>query len=328
MTTFFEYSATEAYQHCRLCPNYCEVDRLAGERGRCGETSTVRIAWSGLHKGEEPPVTGEHGSGMIFFSGCPLHCAYCQNHQISNRGEQGSPALGIELSIAELAQVMLGLQEMGANNINMVTGTHFIPSIIEALKLARKEGLTLDVVWNSSGFESIEGLKLIDPYIDLYLIDVKTLDEQVGAVFCGLALYAKKIQEVMEFLKTRKLSTQIDASGRLRGMLVRHLVFPQTLEATKEVLTYFARSLKDQAYLSLMVQFEPPKGDTRFPPITEEEYESLLLLLEDLEIEEGFVQELGENVSWIPDFTQDNPFPESFAQILPLFLQLKRSRFR
>ncbi len=328
MTTFFEYPATEAYQHCRLCPNYCEVDRLAGERGRCGETSTVRIAWSGLHKGEEPPVTGEHGSGMIFFSGCPLHCAFCQNHQISNKGDDGSPALGIELSIEELALVMIDLQEMGATNINMVTGTHFIPSIIEALQLARKEGLTLDVVWNSSGFESIEGLKLIDPHVNLYLIDVKTLDRQVAAKFCGLGLYAKMIKDVMEFLKTRKLSTQIDASGRLRGMLVRHLVFPQTLEATKEVLAYFAHSLKHQAYLSLMVQFEPPKGDTSFPPITEEEYDSLLALLEELDVEEGFVQELGENVSWIPDFTQDNPFPESFANILTRFLQLKRSRFR
>jgi putative pyruvate formate lyase activating enzyme len=328
MITPKESPVTEAYRRCRLCPNFCEVDRLAGQKGRCGERATVRIAWSGLHKGEEPPVTGEHGSGMIFFSGCPLHCAYCQNYQISNTGEKGSPALGLEISIEELAQVMMGLQEMGAANLNLVTGTHFIPSIIEALLLARAKGLTLDVVWNSSGFESIEGLTLIDPYINLYLIDVKTLDEQVGAQFCGLALYAHVIKGVMEFLKTKKAKTGLDASDRLRGMLVRHLVFPETLEATKEVLTYFAHTLKDQAYLSLMVQFEPPKGDTHFPPITEEEYESLLLLLEDLGIEEGFVQELGENISWIPDFTQDNPFPESFAQILPYFLQLKRSRSR
>lgn len=323
-----QHHITDVYRHCRLCPNYCEVDRLAGITGRCGETSTVRIAWSGLHKGEEPPVTGKHGSGMIFFSGCPLHCAYCQNHQISNKGDDGLPALGIELSIEELAQVMKDLQEMGATNLNLVTGTHFIPSIIEALKIAREQGLTLDVVWNSSGFESVEGLALIDPDIDLYLIDVKTLDVQVAAKFCGLGLYANIIKEVMEFLKTKRSSTQVDDSGRLRGMLVRHLVFPQTLDATKEVLTYFAQSLKDQAYLSLMVQFEPPKGDTSFPPITEEEYDSLLVLLEELGIEEGFVQELGENVSWIPDFIQDNPFPESFAQILPRFLQLKRSRFR
>ncbi len=314
----------DAYRTCRLCPNRCNVDRLANERGRCRETAEVRVAWAGLHRGEEPPVTGEHGSGMIFFSGCPLHCAYCQNHQISTAED----AVGTILSIEELASVMLGLEAMGATNLNMVTGTHFIPSIIEALHLARSKGLALDVVWNSSGFESIEGLALIDPFIDLYLIDVKTLDAQISASFCGLRKYAESILPVMEFLKQRHPSTYFDERGNLKGLLVRHLVFPTALEASFSVLQYFARELKACAYLSLMVQFEPPLGDVSFPPITEEEYDALLSALEDLGIEDGFVQELGENVSWIPDFTQENPFPEGFASPLPYFLSLKRSLVR
>ncbi len=315
----------DEYEQCRLCPNYCNVNRRAGEIGICGESDTVRIAWSGLHKGEEPPITGELGSGMIFFSGCPLHCAYCQNHQISGESEDGKTAVGIELSIEQLSSLMLGLQEMGATNLNLVTGTHFIPSIIKALDLAKDKGFSLDVVWNSSGYESIEGLSLIDPYIDLYLIDVKTLDMKVSKKFCGLPSYATEIGQVMEFIKKTGRTTYIDEEDRLRGILVRHLLFPGTLGATLEVLDYYAKELKSFCFLSLMVQFEPPKGDISFPPITEEEYNTLLIALEELEIDDGFVQELGENVSWIPDFTHDNPFPKSFASPLPLFLEMKKN---
>jgi putative pyruvate formate lyase activating enzyme len=319
-----EASVMEAYRACRLCPNLCNVDRLAQKIGRCRQTSEVRVAWAGLHKGEEPPITGENGSGMIFFSGCPLHCAYCQNHQISTDENE----VGITLSIEELCSVMLGLQELGATNLNMVTGTHFIPSIIEALLLARSKGLVLDVVWNSSGFESLEGLALIDPYVDVYLVDVKTLDHDVSSTFCGLRRYADDILPVMEFLKQKHPVTYVDEKGSLKGLLVRHLVFPTALAASFSVLEYFARELKENAYLSLMVQFEPPLGDASFPPITENEYDALLAALEELGIEDGFVQELGENVSWIPDFTQENPFPQDFAKPLPYFLSLTRSRLR
>jgi putative pyruvate formate lyase activating enzyme len=322
MNMVMEKQVMDAYRSCTLCPNRCKVDRLAKQKGRCSQTSDVRVAWAGLHKGEEPPITGEKGSGMIFFSGCPLMCAYCQNHQISTAAQP----IGIELSIEELAGIMLELQGMGATNLNMVTGTHFIPSIIEALRLARSKGLELDVVWNSSGFESIEGLALIDPYVDVYLIDVKILDADVGATFCGLRRYADDILPVMEFLKQRHPATYVDEKGNLKGLLVRHLVFPTAIQASFTVLEYFARELKECAYLSLMVQFEPPLGNASFPPISEEEYDALLSALENLGIEEGFVQELGENVSWIPDFTQENPFPQDFASPLPYFLSLKRSR--
>lgn len=314
----------QAYASCLLCPNRCKVDRLSGEIGICGETDSVRVAWSGLHRGEEPPVTGEHGSGMIFFSGCPLHCAFCQNHQISGIQKGGQEPVGIIISIEELSILMVKLQQQGATNINLVTGTHFIPSIIRALELAKAQGLTIPIVWNSSGYESLEGLALIDPYIDLYLIDVKSLDRDVSASFCGLACYADHIRGVMDFLKERHPKVQETSDGSLQGLLVRHLLFPGTMHATKEFLFYFAQELKESAYLSLMVQFVPPLGDVAFDAITEMEYDELLTMLDELGIENGFVQELGENISWIPDFNQNVPFPEGFADVLPYFLELKQ----
>lgn len=313
----------QAYESCHLCPNHCKVNRLSGEVGICGETDTVRVAWSGLHRGEEPPVTGEHGSGMIFFSGCPLHCAFCQNHQISGLQKGGQEPVGIPVSITELANLMIRLQSLGATNINLVTGTHFIPSIIQAIELAHEQGLTIPIVWNSSGYESLEGLKLIDSFVDLYLIDVKSLDREVSASFCGLACYADHIQAVMAFLKEKHPRVIENPDGSLQGLLVRHLLFPGTMHATKKFLMYFAKELKESAYLSLMVQFVPPLGDVAFDEITEEEYDELLALLDKLGIEDGFVQELGDNISWIPDFTQDVPFPEGFADVLPYFLELK-----
>lgn len=304
------------YTNCELCPNLCGVDRTK-ELGICGQSSTVKVAWSGLHRGEEPPITGEKGSGMIFFSGCPLHCAYCQNHQIS----KARASVGVEISTEELKNLMLSLQEFGATTLNLVTGTHFIPSIIEALDMAKKEGFSLPVVWNSSGFETVEALNLIDPYIDLYLLDVKTLDKEVAATFCGRKKYVEAIKPVVRYLAKKHPETDMD---KLKGVLVRHLVFPGTINATFYFLSWFASHYKDNFLLSLMVQFVDPKGK-KFPKITQREYDMLLQELDELELD-GFVQELGDEDKWIPDFTQDVPFPSPFADVLPYFLELKNSR--
>lgn len=316
-----EEQLSSLYDCCTLCPNLCRVNRNAGQLGRCAQSSTVRIAWSGLHRGEEPPVSGEKGSGMIFFCGCPLHCQYCQNYQISQKGWDG-----VELSVQELSALMLELQAFGAASINLVTGTHFIPSIIEAIKTAKANGLTLPIVWNSSGYESVEALKLIDPYIDLYLIDVKTLSSDVASRFCGLASYSKAIVPVMKFLKRRHPVTDLEHG--LKGALVRHLVFPGTIDATVDFLHWFADNFRDNFLLSLMVQFVPPKDDPGFPKITEAEYGMLLDLVDELDID-GFVQETSDNeILWIPDFRRDQPFPEGFADPLPRFLSLKKDRCR
>ena len=304
------------YRCCELCPNECRVDRTAGQVGRCAMDSTVKIAWAGLHRGEEPPVSGRRGSGMIFFCGCPLHCQYCQNYQISQGGWDGVP-----VSEKQLASIMIALRDDGAASINLVTGTHFIPSIVTALKDARSRGLDIPVVWNSSGYESVEALKLIDPLIDLYLVDVKTLDRGVASRFCGLERYADAIVPVMKFLRRRHPVT--DLENGLKGTLVRHLVFPGCIDATVDFLHWYADNFRDSCRLSLMVQFVPPKEDPGFPKITKAEYDMLLDLLDELDID-GFVQETSENeILWIPDFRRVNPFPQGFADPLEYFLELK-----
>ena len=301
----------------------CNVDRTKGQRGICNSSSDVKIAWSGLHKGEEPPLVGEHGSGMIFFSGCPLHCRYCQNRQIS--GSDGSN-MGFSVSVEELKNLMLSLEEMKASSLNLVTGTHFIPSIKEALNEAKKEGLSIPVVWNSSGYERPEALEEIDSLIDLYLLDCKSLSKEVCSVFCGKEKYADSIIPVMDYIKKKHPRTDLD---KIKGTILRHLVFPGTIEATKEFLIYFAKHYKDNFFLSLMVQFVPPLGDLSFSKMSDDEYDSLIELLEILEIDDGFMQERGDEILWIPDFRKDVPFPENFAKVNDYFLSLKRrSSFR
>ncbi|MDY4889664.1 MAG: radical SAM protein [Sphaerochaetaceae bacterium] len=314
----------KTYESCNLCPNHCGVNRLKGELGVCRATSTMRLAWAGLHRGEEPPISGKKGSGMLFFSGCSLHCRYCQNFQIS---DSAIDSLGVDVSIEQLADLMVDLQDFQAASINMVTASHYIPSVIPAIKLARRNGLKLPIVWNSSGYEDLDALKLIDPYVDTYLIDVKTLDADVAARFCAKADYAEKIIPVMEFLKNNYPRTFI-RKQKLYGVIVRHLVFPGTIDATYRFLDWYAAGYKDMSYLSLMVQFVPPHGENGLPPMTRAEYDSLMDRLEELEIDNGFYQEFGEEGGfekerlWIPDFTQKQPFAPGFADPLPSFLSL------
>ena len=301
----------------------CRVDRREGRVGVCRQTSNVNIAWVGLHRGEEPPISGEKGSGMIFFTGCPLHCAYCQNRQIS--GSDGEN-WGIEVSIPELSDLALDLEKMGATTLNLVTGTHFIPSIISALEIARSKGFSLPVVWNSSGYENIHGLELIDPYVDLYLLDCKTLNRRVASVFCGRKEYAGAIIPVMDWIQKRHPKTDME---KIKGTILRHLVFPGTVNATLNFLEYFASHYKDSFCLSLMCQFVPPKEDPSLLGISDEEYGLLLDKVEALGIEEGFEQEKSDDdILWIPDFRRDNPFPDGFAEASSLFLSMKTERSR
>ena len=314
-------SVMDEYKECTLCPNMCRVDRSKGEKGVCRQSDKTKIAWVGLHRGEEPPLVGEKGSGMIFFTGCPLHCAYCQNRQIS--GSDGEN-WGIEVDEDELSSLMLDLERMGATTLNLVTGTHFIPSIITALEKAKARGFSLPVVWNSSGYENIHGLELIDDYIDIYLLDCKTLSKRVAGVFCGRSGYASAILPVMDWLKERHSRTDLE---KMKGTIIRHLVFPGTVWASEKFLRVFGEKYKDNFYLSLMCQFVPPKEDPSLCAISDEEYEHLLDVVDEMDIEEGFQQEKSDDdILWIPDFTKDVPFPASFADPSPLFLKLKKTK--
>ena len=240
----------EFYENCSLCPRNCGVNRLREERGYCGESARMKVAWAGLHFGEEPPLIGKGGSGTIFFTGCTLKCDSCQNCQLSRQG------LGREISSGELEQLMLRVQEGGAENINLVTATHFAPTIVESVAAARNQGLSIPVVWNSSGYEKLSTLQLLKGTVDVYLPDCKTLDSSLSRPLLGAANYPEVVQPALQRMIEDKPLTV--AEGHLRqGVIVRHLVLPGLLEQSREVLRWFARHLKDRALLSLMFQYTP-----------------------------------------------------------------------
>jgi putative pyruvate formate lyase activating enzyme len=307
----------ELYNNCVLCPRSCQVNRLEGQRGYCGETAGIRVAWAGLHRGEEPSLIGGNGSGTVFFTGCTLKCDSCQNCQLSAQG------LGTEVSIGRLQEMMLRVQEQGAANINLVTATHFAPSVVESVSGARTRGLSIPVVWNSSGYEHVSTLELLEQSVDVYLPDCKTLDSDLSRALMGAADYPVVVQPALrKMVRDKSLTVE---KGQLRqGVLVRHLVLPGLLWQTRQVLEWFALHLKNRALLSLMFQYTPvgPQsgGQKRWSgqglqrTVNRDEYEQVLSWLEDLGVEEGYVQNPATGDSWLPDFTRLNPFPPGQAQ--------------
>jgi putative pyruvate formate lyase activating enzyme len=306
------------YKRCLLCPRRCGVNRTAGERGYCGESAELRLASASIHRGEEPPITGVGGSGAIFVSGCNLGCVFCQNYQISHEG------MGQAMSIEELC---LKLQAMGAENINIVTGTHAIPAIVAGLTQARASGLVIPALWNTSAYESPEALALLDEVIDVYLPDLKTLDPGLAARFFNAPDYPEHAQNaILRMLDTRKLSgSAIALSAPLTsGVIIRHLALPGHLEATREVLRWFAEHCQGRALISVMTQYTPSGGansgakDARAKDaperfMSEQEYETVLGWLEEFGIDDGFYQELTPDSDWLPDFTRPNPFSSTLS---------------
>jgi putative pyruvate formate lyase activating enzyme len=310
----------ELYTECRLCPRNCGVVRSQDEQGYCGESDRLRIAWAGLHRGEEPPLIGEHGSGTIFFSGCTLKCGSCQNCQISHQG------LGKEVSAGKLREMMLRLQDRGAANINLVTASHFAPSVAESTGGARKQGLSIPVVWNSSGYEQLSTLDLLRETVDVYLPDCKTLDADVSRRLMGAPDYPVVAQAaLLRMMEDKPLI--VKGEQILQGVIVRHLVLPGLLDQSREVLEWFAGQGQGRALLSLMFQYTPlsPEGGGQGRKLQQSsqrrvcrrEYEEVLSWLEELGIEDGFIQDPARSDDWLPDFTQLNPFP--VGQAVPLW---------
>jgi len=294
-----------AYASCRLCPRECGVNRIRGEEGFCGAGSSSVLAYAGLHKGEEPPISGRHGSGTLFFTGCPLRCSYCQNRQISHRKSR----LGRSISAEEGEQICLMLQELGAETINLVTGTHFIPSIAEIIHRAKAAGLRIPVVWNSSGYESIIGLELIDPYIDVYLVDMKTLDASWAAQYSDASYPGKAEQAVSYMLKRNPL--QYSGNRLTGGTIIRHLVIPGELENTRRVIRWFSEQAKHRAQLSVLLQFIDQRGELQ---LSSEDPAHVMEMLEEYCIDEGYIQEIDkQDTHWAPDFRRRNPFPDMYS---------------
>jgi putative pyruvate formate lyase activating enzyme len=331
-----ESSCLTHYKSCRLCPRNCGVDRLAGEIGFCGETSELRIAAAVIHKGEEPPLVGTGGSGTIFISGCNLGCAFCQNYQISQGEDENasektaSPALGPALGSAlgrtvssrEFAWIGAALCEKGAENINIVTGSHTVPGLIEGFIAMLKMGVQLPILWNSSGYDGMESLELLKDYVDIYLPDLKTLDSEVSEKFFNAPDYpdvaATAILKMIEFT-----GRKFPKNAREK-VIIRHLILPGYLESTRSVLRWFADNVKDKAILSLMTQYTPIPNRRRQMPgryLSADEYKTVIKWLDEFKIEDGFCQELVTGSDWLPDFKRHNPFSSELS--VPVTLPAK-----
>ena len=295
---------------CTLCPRNCKVNRLEGKRGVCGVTGQIQAARAALHFWEEPCISGERGSGAVFFSGCSMGCVFCQNETISH-GKTGE-----EISVENLAEIFLRLQNQeNAHNINLVTPTHYVPQIAEALQTAKEKGLVIPIVYNSSSYEKRETLKMLEGLIDIYLPDFKYMNSQISERYSHAADYSFWAKQALEEMVRQIPQAQFDDSGMMKkGVIVRHLLLPGCRKDSKEVLRYLRETYGNQIYISLMNQYTPMPGIAKYPElnrkITAREYEWMIDYALDLGIENGFVQE-GETAkeSFIPAFDGEGFLP-------------------
>ena len=290
---------------CTLCPRNCHANRKNKNSltGICHEANHLRLARAALHFWEEPCISGKQGSGTIFFSGCTLRCVFCQNHSIAD----GS--VGKEISQQRFVQILLELQQKGANNINLVTPTHFVPLIIDGIQQARSQGLHLPIVYNTSGYESIETLQLLDGIVDIYLPDLKYYSSTIAQKYSFAGDYFSVASRALQEMYRQVGDPVFDANGIMqKGMIVRHLVLPGCTNDSKAVIQYLYQTFHDHIYISIMNQYTPmPTVQTRYPElnrnVTDEEYEEVVDFAIELGVENGFIQE-GETAdeSFIPAF--------------------------
>ena len=288
---------------CTLCPRNCHVDRLAGQRGRCHETAEIVAARAALHMWEEPCISGRTGSGAVFFSGCSMGCIFCQNHNIAEA------KAGKIITIERLSQIFLELQGKGAANINLVTPTHYVPQIIEALEMARKAGLALPVVYNTSGYEKPETIQMLDGYVDVYLPDFKYMEPELAATYSQAPDYPEYAKASIKEMVRQTGNIQINKETGMiqKGVIVRHLVLPGHVKNSKAVIKYLLETYKDQILISIMNQYTPMPQVAEDPllsrKVTKREYEKVVDYALDLGMEYGFIQE-GEAAkeSFIPEF--------------------------
>ncbi|MDO4305435.1 MAG: radical SAM protein [Eubacteriales bacterium] len=294
--------ARSLLKDCTMCPRECHADRLEDKRGYCGMSSTVFAARAALHMWEEPCISGEKGSGAVFFSGCGLRCCFCQNREIAI-GDCGK-----EISIERLADIFLELEQKGAANLNLVTGAHYVPQILLALEDARRRGCMLPVVYNSSGYEKIETLQMLKGYVDVYLPDLKYLDQDLAKMFSHAPDYPEKAAAAIEEMVNQTGSCEFRADGYIKkGTIVRHLILPGHTRNSIRVLDYLHKTYGDKIYISIMNQYTPVFHQEKYPElnrkVTAREYQKVLDAAMEMGVENGFFQE-GETAkeSFIPAF--------------------------
>ena len=293
----------ELLRNCKLCPRNCGTDRLAGERGYCGQTAELTAARAALHMWEEPCISGNCGSGTVFFTGCALHCVFCQNGKIANG------KLGKSLSVERLAEIFLELQEQGAANINLVTAGHFVLQVIAALDRAKAKGLHLPVVYNTSGYEKVENLRLLEGYVDIYLPDFKYWEPETAQNYSHAPDYPMYAKAAIAEMVRQTGAPVFEGDMLKRGTVVRHLLLPGHVREAKQIISYLHETYGNQIYISIMNQYTPMAGiETAGYPelarkVTSREYEKVLDHAINIGVENGFMQEGGTaSESFIPDF--------------------------
>lgn len=294
---------------CKLCPRECKVNRLENV-GRCKQGKNIRIALSTIHLYEEPCISGTwendnppNGSGAIFFSGCNLNCIFCQNYKISSMNS------GKEISIEELADEMIKLQQKGANNINLVTAFAYVPHIIKAIDIARSKGLNIPIIYNSSGYESIETIKMLDGYIDVYLPDMKYFFKELANDLSNCSNYFEKASSAIKEMYKQVGDTKYNDNGFIeKGVIIRHLILPNHIYNSKRVLKWIKGTFNNKVLVSVMSQYFPTykANDTEDinRKISKQEYDEVIDYMEEINLYNGFVQDYSEDdeTKYVPNF--------------------------
>ena len=280
-------------EKCAICPHNCGINRLNNQIGRCKSKDTVKVALYSTHNFEEPCISGKKGSGTVFFSNCNMNCVFCQNYEISQQGK------GKEISIEELADIFIKQQEKDVENINLVTPTSYVPQIIEAIKIARKNGLKLPIVYNTNGYEKVETLKRLEGYVDIYLPDFKYSDDDLGKRLSKVDNYFEIVTEALKEMYRQTGKAVFNGEGVMqKGMIIRHLVLPNHILNSRRVLKWINENMHD-VYVSVMAQYFPTYKAKEIDDInrklTKEEYEQIENYLYRLDLENGYIQELGEH---------------------------------
>ena len=297
-----EKKTIEKLSKCDICPRRCNVNRLAGERGFCGCDDKIRIALVSSHYFEEPCISGKEGSGTIFFSNCNLSCVYCQNYEISQKGK------GKEVSIERLSEIMIEQQDRGVNNINLVTGTMYIYQIIEAIKLAKNKGLIIPIVYNTSGYETIETIRDLNGMVDIYLPDFKYYSNELALKYSNCPHYFENVTSSIKEMVNQIGENQFDNKGIMtRGVIIRHLILPNYIQNTKNILKWIKDNLRNNTYVSVMAQYFPTNKAKDIEllnrKINKKEYKEIENYLFTLGLDEGYMQDLGEHEEeYVPDF--------------------------
>ncbi|MBN1913487.1 MAG: radical SAM protein [Candidatus Omnitrophica bacterium] len=284
--------AMEMLKDCSICPRKCSVNRLRGQKGTCRIGLFARVYSYLAHHGEEPPVSGSRGSGTIFFSGCNMRCVYCQNYEFSQSDK------GKDVTANELAGIMLELQKEGVHNINLVTPTHVLPQILEALDIAVKKGLNIPLVYNTSGYEDKDVIRILEGIVDIYLVDMRYADRELSEKYSKAKDYPEYNREAVLEMHRQVGTAKIDEEGLIdKGLIIRHLVLPNNLSGTEEIARFLRDEVSQNTYVSLMSQYAPYYKAPDFSEInrriTLKEYLDAQKLLSDYGIENGWIQQAG-----------------------------------